>query len=170
MTDQNNINLEEIFQNAQEDPDLFSKINVEELLNALEKSTTDYLENKTIAIINQEIYDTINTLSCTIDRKREICNKLIGYRLVNELFELHRGKIVRTIKLTTDDNMNPSLRMHGVVMNIKFLDNGTHVVCMNPSRKFSQYKFDQHLTFQKLSMDEQLILMAYDYMEKNAGP
>ena len=59
MTDHSNINLEELFQNAQEDPTLFSKINVEELLNALEKTNTDYLENKTIATINQEIYDTI---------------------------------------------------------------------------------------------------------------
>ena len=163
--------FEEIFKNAQEDPELFSKINIESLLDALEKDSTDYLENKTLDIINKEIFDSIQPFQCSINKKKEICSKLIGYRLVNEIFELHRGKLVRTIKILDEKtnkyiNENPVLRMHGVVMNTKFLDNGTHIVCMNPSRKFSQYKFDSHLTFQKLSIDEQLILMAYEHIEK----
>jgi hypothetical protein len=168
----NDIDLEELFKNAQEDPELFSKINIESLLDALEKDSTDYLENKTLDIINQEIFNEIQSLHCSIEKKKEICGKLIGYRLVNQIFELHRGKLVRTIKIMDEKTNkyitdNPVLRMHGVVMNTKFLDNGTHIVCMNPSRKFSQYKFDSHLTFQKLSLDEQLILMAYEHIDKN---
>lgn len=161
-----NINVEELFKQAQEDPSLFSTINIDDLLNALEKDSTDYLENKTLNSINKEIFDTIHLLPFDINKKKELCQKLIGYRLVNQLFELHRGKLVKTIK-TSDHPITPYLRMHGVVMNTKFFDNGTHIVCMNPSRKFSQYKFDDHITFQKLSADEQLILMAYEYIEKN---
>jgi hypothetical protein len=160
-----NINIEEIFKQAQEDPTLFSTIDIDQLLNALEKDSTDYLENKTLNSINKEVFDTIHLLPFDINKKKEFCEKLIGYRLVNQIFELHRGKLVKTIKIA--NNAPPHLRMHGVVMNTKFLDNGTHIVCMNPSRKFSQYKFDDHITFQKLSVDEQLILMAYEYIEKN---
>jgi hypothetical protein len=50
----------------------------------------------------------------------------------------------------------------GIVVDIKFLDNGVHVLCLNNQRRLIQYKFDGSITFQKLSVDEQLILMAYE--------
>ena len=40
---------------------------------------------------------------------------------------------------------------------VKFLDNGTHILCKNGFR-FIQYKFDECITFQKLTNDEVMIL------------
>jgi hypothetical protein len=37
---------------------------------------------------------------------------------------------------------------------------------LNSQQRFIQYKFDDCLTFQKLSSEEQLILMAYEHLEK----
>jgi hypothetical protein len=52
------------------------------------------------------------------------------------------------------------------VVDIKFLDNGTQILTMNSLRRFIQFKFDECLTFQKLTVEEQLILMAYEHLER----
>jgi hypothetical protein len=54
----------------------------------------------------------------------------------------------------------------GIVVNIKFMDNGIHIITMNSQNRFHQYKFDECITFQKLSTEEQLILMAYNNLNK----
>ena len=59
---------------------------------------------------------------------------------------------------------NTNLTTGGIVTDIKFLENGIHVLCMNNQRRFIQYKFDDCYTFQKMSTDEQLILMAYSQL------
>ena len=58
-----------------------------------------------------------------------------------------------------------SLTNGGIVVDVKFLDNGTHILCKNGLR-FIQYKFDDCLTFQKLSADEQMVLSCYDFLRK----
>ena len=107
--------------------------------------------------------DGLYILKLYSEKIAEICNKLIGYRFVDEIHEIHKGKHVRWIRNTTQKLTNG-----GIVMDIKFLDNGTQILCMNSMHRFNQYKFDECLTFQKLSIEEQLILMAYDYMTNSA--
>ena len=160
----NNQNIDELFEQAQNDPTLFSTINIDELLENLEKDSTDYLENKTMKIINKEVFDIIQPMQCTIERKRDLCSKLVGFRVVNEIYELHKGKPVKTIRL---ENGVPKMALKGIVMNIEFSDIGTNILCMNQPGRFVKYRFDEHITFQKLSIDEQLILMAYEYIENH---
>jgi hypothetical protein len=160
------IDINEIFENALKDPELFSTLDIEKLLENIESEKNNYLEGKTMLSINNEIYDKINELkSCD---HHEICNKLIGYRYVDELHELHKGKHVRWIRLYKDAKQIDDIKLTngGIVTDIKFMNNGTHVLCMNSMRRFIQYKFDECLTFQKLSVEEQLILMAYEHIEK----
>ena len=151
--------IQELFENARRDPELFSTINIEKLLESIESEKNDYLDGKTMKDVTKEIYDIIQGFSIDDDIKKGFCNKLIGYRHVDVLHELHKGKHVRWIRNTISD---PKLTNGGIVTDIKFLDNGTHVLCMNSLRKFIQYKFDDCFTFQKLSPEEQLILMAYE--------
>jgi hypothetical protein len=155
--------IQEIFENARKDPELFSTIDIEQLLTSIESDKNDYLEGKTLKDINDDIYEKINTLITSTEKKQELCNKLIGYRYVDELHELHKGKHVRWVRNTIEE---PKLTNGGIVTDIKFLDNGTHVLCMNVLHRFVQYKFDDCITFQKLSQEEQLILMAYEHMDK----
>lgn len=167
----NNMNISEIFENAKRDPELLSNIDIDQLLNAIQDESTDYLEDKTLKSINNDIFKSLYEIGYRGEQLKEYCEKLIGYRLVNEVFELHKGKLVKTIRIFDDEykSVVPKLRMHGKVSNIKFLDNGTHVVCMmfingRFSNRYAQYKFDQYLTFQKLSDDENLILLTYEYL------
>lgn len=157
------LNINEIFENASKDPDLFSKIDIELLLESIEKDKNDYLENKTMQDVTQDIFNKVGELDISNEEKQIICNKLIGYRYVDEIHEIHKGKHVRWIR-----NSTQKLTNGGIVMDIKFLDTGTQILCMNSMQRFNQYKFDECITFQKLTVEEQLILMAYNYMNNSA--
>jgi hypothetical protein len=166
---QEKIDVHEIFENALKDPELFSTLDIEQLLDSIENDKNDYLENKTMNLVTEDIFKLIINLKLQSKDVEEICQKLIGYRYVDEVHELHKGKHIRWIRHTnskTPNNTKNCLTNGGIVMDIKFLDNGTHVLCMNNMRRFIQYKFDECYTFQKLSTEEQLILMAYEHMEK----
>ena len=153
--------INDIFDNAMNDPSLFSKIDIENLLDSIENIKNDYLENKTMEMINKEVFDVISELKINSKSKKEFCKKLIGYRLIDKINELHKGKHIRWIRLNTKDNIH-KLTNGGIVVNVKFLDNGIQVLCMSSGNRFIQYKFDECLTFQKLTVEEQLILMAYE--------
>jgi hypothetical protein len=154
------MNIDQIFKDAQNDSSLLSKIDINELLNSLENKNNDYLENKTLTDINNDKYTALIQINLSKENVQQYCEKLAEFRLVDEVYELHKGKYVRWINI--EDDANFKLQSGGFVFDIKFLDNGVHVLCMNNSRRFVQYKFDNCLTFQKLSMEEQLILMAYE--------
>ena len=156
-----NIDITELFENAMKDPTLFSTIDIDKLLESIENDKNDYLEKKSMKIITNEIYEKIEELQIPSKTRREYCHKLAGYRLVDDVHELHKGKHLRWIRETS-----PKLTNGGIVMNIKFLDTGTHVLCMSNGNRFIQFKFDECIIFQKMTLEEQLILMAYDYLEK----
>jgi hypothetical protein len=156
-----NIDINELFENAMKDPALFSTIDIDKLLGSIENDKNDYLERKSMKIITNEIYEKMEELQIQPKIRLEYCHKLAGYRLVDDVHELHKGKHLRWIR---EDS--PKLTNGGIVMNIKFLDTGTHVLCMSNGNRFIQFKFDECIIFQKMTLEEQLILMAYDYLEK----
>jgi hypothetical protein len=154
--------LHELFEKAMLDPTLFSTLDIDHLLESIEHDKNDYLENKSMRSISDEIYHYAKDLPVPVKTQLEYCQKLTGYRLVDDIHELHAGKHIRWIR-----KVSPfSLTNGGIVTNIKFLDNGTHVLCMSKGGRFIQCKFDECTIFQKMTLEEQLIMMAYDYLEK----
>jgi hypothetical protein len=127
---------------------------INDILDNLNTNDKSYLENKTVQSINQEINETLSYLG-EIEQD-SMCQKLKTYRFVDIIYELHRGKYVRFVKKNDND-----LKIGGIVVDIKFLDNGTHVVLLNKfSKKIIQFKFDDNYIFQKMTSEEQLILFA----------
>jgi hypothetical protein len=156
------ININEIFENAMNDPSTFSTLDIDQLLDKIENETNAYLDGKSMNTITDEIYDKINELNLTTEYAKELCSKLIGYRYVDGINELHKGKHIRWLRTTSKEKI---LTNGGIVVNIKFLDNGIHVVSKNSQHLFIQIKFDECMIFQKLSVEEQIILMAYEYID-----
>ena len=152
-----NTDINEIFDNALKDPSLLSKLDIDKLLDSLENPSNDYLENKTLSDVTNTVYDKLKDIDIEKEKIEILCNKLIGYRYVDEIFELHKGKMVRWLNL---DKKN--LTNGGIVVDIKFLKDGTQILCMNTQKRLIQYKFDNCYTFQKMTPEEQLILMAYE--------
>ena len=152
--------INDIMKDALNDPTLLSTLDINKLLNTLEHDKCNYLDNKTLETFIDENYDIMNALDISTDNKLKFCNKLIGYRSIDQINELHKGKYIRWYR-----NSNGKLTNGGILVDIKFLDNGIHILCMNSMRRFIQYKFDDCITFQKLTDEEQLILMAYAYIQ-----
>lgn len=154
------MDVKEIFEQALKDPSLTSNLDIEKLVESLEDERNDYLENKTMQEINQDIFNKIKKLNTSLEDKKEICEKLIGYHPINDVYELHKGKHIRWIR-------NNKLTNGGIIVDVKFTNNGTQVLCMNSAKRFIQIKIDECMIFQKLSETEQLIIMAYECVQKN---
>ena len=145
------MNMNQLFRDAQSDPSLFARLNIEELLDSTKH---DYLENETVTSITQSVFENIASLSISKEQTVDYCRKLVGYRFVDEIYQLHKGKHVRWIRTSAPDK----LLVGGIVVDIRFADEGVNVLCRLPNGRFMQYRFDQCLTFQKLTDDEQLVL------------
>ena len=155
------MNVNEIFETAQKDPTLFSTLDIEAILDSVENEKNDYLENKTMDDITKDVFENIAELSLTKEKTKNLCDKLIGYRFIDEINELFRGRHVRWIRRDCD-----KLTTGGIVVDIKFLKDGIQVLIKNNMNRFIQYRFDECLSFQKLSNEEQLLLMAYEELQK----
>jgi hypothetical protein len=152
-----NIDLNGLFENAKRDPSLFSTIDIQNLLDSIENERNDYLEDKTMASVHKDILEVLEEQELCDEDTEKYFKKLMEYRYVEEINELHTGKHIRWIRRT-----NNKLTNGGIIMDIKFMDTGTQILCRNACNKFIQIKFDECIIFQKLSIEEQLILLAYE--------
>ena len=143
--------IEEAFREAREDPSLLSTIDIEAVL----KKTDDvhYIEGKTVADLSKEVFDVINPLEISEENKEDICRRLIGYRWVDRLCDLRSGRLVRWVK-------KDRLTNGGLLMNVKIENTGVILLCKNNVGRFFSIKWDDSVVFQKLTMEEQLVLMA----------
>jgi hypothetical protein len=151
-----------ILQEAKSDPTLQSTLDIENIIKSVNNVDVDYLGDRTLKDIAKEIYEAIQEFDLPKQTISAYCGKLVEYRLVDAIYQLHKGKHVRWIRIANSHaSASYQLTNGGIVVDIRFLDNGTHIICKNKNR-FIQYKFDDCITFQKLSQDEQLLLSCYD--------
>jgi len=153
------MDVDAIFERVSKDTSLLAEIDIEELLRSVNNEKHDYLENKTLDTILDENICAIKTLKLPKEETKNICNRLVGYRYVENLYELHKGKHIRWIR-----SDNKKLTNGAIILDVKFFDNGSHILCRNTQHRLFQVKFNDCMVFQKLSTGEQLILMAYEHM------
>ena len=154
------MDVDAIFERVSKDTSLLAEIDIEELLRSVNNEKHDYLDNKTLGNILDENINAIKTLKLHREETKDVCNRLAGYRYIDNLYELHKGKHIRWIR--TD---NKKLTNGAIVMDVKFFDNGSHILCRNAQHRLFQVKFNDCMVFQKLSVGEQLILMAYEHVQ-----
>lgn len=158
--------IESIYKAAIDDPEIFAQINMDKLMESIENEKNQYLENKKTTDIANEIIDSMETFEISPTTREELCNKLVGYRYVDEIYQLHKGKHVRWIKKSDINKKQQILHKGGIVIEVKFQDNGIYVICCVSNTSYIiKYKYDDCLTYQKLSTDEQLILLANNYIQ-----
>jgi hypothetical protein len=117
-----------------------------------------FLEDKTLENIQQEI---INVFIREKIPNELFLPKLKDYYYIDKICDIKRGKHVRWIRKTNDKPV--SLTNGGIVADIKFLENGIYILVKNTRNQFIQYKYDDCITFQKLSVDELLFLHVQNY-------
>lgn len=146
--------IDEIFEEAKHDPTLFSTIDVDALLEKVEKE--HYLENKGILDISKEVFDAIDELDLEKEVAADFCSRLSGYRYVDRMCDLRNGRLLRWIKMT-----NRVLTNGGLLVNVKMDPKGVQLLCKNNTNRFFCVRFDDCVIFQKLTTEEQLVLMAF---------
>lgn len=149
------MNISQIFKEAREDPSLLSTINAKDLL---ESSKTDYLENKSFDSIAVDVFDSLRSLGISKNVMAQHLDKLSGYRFVDELHLLHKGKYVRWIRHDAPDK----LMKGGVVIDVQFGDFGANILCRLVTGDFLRFRFDKCNTYQKLTEEECMILALYE--------
>ena len=145
--------IEEIYKGAIEDPTLLSTIDIDSLLDKI--GDNHYLEGKTLDEVSKEIYDAIFSLGLTEEKTKEYCIRLIGYRPIDKLCDLRNGRLIRWIKKN-----GGSLTNGGLLVNVKIENTGVILLCKNNTNRFFNVRFDDSVVFQKLTMEEQIVLMA----------
>lgn len=74
------------------------------------------------------------------------------YRCVDRLCDLQKGRFLRWFK------QNGALSRGGVFVNLSFTDQGAVVLCkVLPQRSYVSFRFDQTLTFERLTPEEVLL-------------
>tara|TARA_B100001173_G_scaffold298805_1_gene296743 strand:- start:374 stop:826 length:453 start_codon:yes stop_codon:yes gene_type:complete len=141
--------IQGLIDKEKQNPDLESTLDVSALLSAAEKVSSDFLNNHTLSSISHNNFLSIQPYVIH-EKLHKILNKLHEYYHIDYVYQIHKGKHVRWLR-------NGILTNGGIVVDIKFLDTGTHILC-KCGKQFIQYKFDECITFQRLSTDEMMIL------------
>ena len=110
-------------------------------------------------------YDYLQKLLLSRDNLKDFHEKLKNYRYVDDLTDIQYGRYIRWINLKDPNKI--SLTRGGIIIDIKILSNGIHLVCKNTYNHKFQIKIDECYIFQKLTEQEQILLMALDYLDKS---
>jgi hypothetical protein len=154
------MDINAIFENVRKDTSLLANIDMDELIRATENDKNDYLNDKTLDDILEENIQAIKRLKLPKKDIVDLSSKLVGYRYIENVFDIHKGKHIRWVR------EGRPITNGAIVADVKFFDNGTHIVCTTTMGRVFQIKFNECTVFQKLSVGEQLILMAYEHVRK----
>ena len=138
-------------------------LNVDNLLKALDNEEHTNLINTSFQQIAKDKNDILQNLHLQKDKLKDFHKKLRQYRYIDELNDLKYGQYIRWINL---NNEILKLTSGGIFLDLKLLNNGTHVVCKNNINKVFQIKFDECIFFQKISNQEEIILKVLNYVNK----
>ena len=156
----------EIFKTYKKDEPstLFNQTHLDEIFKSMDSNQTNAFENNTIESVTRDIFNSLDEITISDESKRKYCEKLVGFRYIDEIKDIQTGRTLRWFHR----KKTPRLVCGGIVMNIKFTDMGTYIVC-----KFANYsnivqiKFDDMLIYQRMSADEELILATNSYLHKD---
>ncbi len=130
-------------------------------INNENNSSLIHYTNKKIKAIKN---DYLQKLQLSREELKDYHDKLKNYRYVDDLSDILYGRYIRWVNLKNPDNLK--LTKGGIIIEIKILENGIHVVCKNARNQRFQIKIDECLIFQKLTQQEQILLSALDYLQE----
>lgn len=153
----------EEFKNAKKDNTLLNSLNIEELLESVEKEHNKWLDNKTLSSIAKENYESIRTLEVGDEKLQKWCEHLLEFRKVNEIYEFKCGVPTKMIRKKNDEPYKFSYI--GILLSVTFKDTGTYICCLSPfnNRQYI-YKYDNAFFYQKITNEEKMILTALEHI------
>lgn len=153
-----NIDIKQIYEDAVKENNIFTADDIQNILDASTNSSNEHLEEQTTETIANIVHNSLNQINLSDELISDYYYRLKNYRYIDGINELHTGKHIRWIR-------NGKLTNGGILTNINIKDSGIQILCKNSLNKFITYKWDDCVTYQKLSMEEQLILIANDNIQ-----
>ena len=137
-------------------------MNVENLLKALDNEKNSKLLNLTTKKVMDMKLNILKELQLSKKEIIEISKKLKNYMYIDEINELRDGSYIRWISIK-----NPSklfLTRGAVLCEIKITDNEIQLICKSFTNSFFSLKMDENIIFQKLTDQEQVLLLALEQL------
>jgi len=133
-------------------------------MKALDNENNEGIQKYNTSLIKQIKNDYLQKLQLPRDTLLEYHKKLKDYRYVDDLSDIQYGRYIRWINLNDPENLK--LTTGGLIIDIKILANGIHVICKNNKNQRFQIKIDECFIFQKITDQEKIILYALDHVSK----
>ena len=133
------------------------------LQKALDNENNTSIMNLTTNKIKALKNDYLQKLQLSREQLKIFHKKLKDYRYVDDLTDIQSGQYIRWINLKNPENIK--LTNGGLIIDIKILSSGIHVVCKNNMNRRFQIKIDENIIFQKLTDQERILMSALDYLE-----
>ena len=118
------------------------------LLKSLDNENNSSMNNLTSNKIKSMKNDYLQQLQLSREKLKEYHTKLKEYRYVDDLSDIQYGRYIRWINLNDPNNLK--LTTGGIIIDIKILANGIHVICKNNKNQRFQIKIDECFIFQKI--------------------
>lgn len=150
--------INDLMRTAQKDPSLYSNINIQEIIESVNKERYNYINEMSAYDIQQEVYNVLKDNN--VDKISEYTEKLLSYRYIDSLNELQSGKFIRWIRKT-----DQTLTNGNILVNIEFTKDRTLLLLKSPTNRFIRIKWDECIVFQILTPEEQLILTTNQYIQ-----
>ena len=141
-----------------------SDLDVCELLNALENESNTSIMNLSTNKIKDMKNNMLQKLQLDRNTLKIFHKKLKDYRYCNDLRDMQYGYYIRWISLKSPDNVK--LTTGGIIIDIDIINSCIQLKVKNNLNRIYQIKFDEAMIFQKISLQEKVILGVLDYLEK----
>ena len=149
------MSFEEIWHEAHKDRSLgVDPEQLEQWLTQIPTEQYHYLEGQTTRTIHQTKMNVLQEH----EQKEKMIEKLQMYKYVDDIQDVRLGSFVRWVK----HDKKASLTNGGLVMKISFTDKGTYIVT-KIGKKVTHFGLNQNHTFQKLTSEEWIVLMANEH-------
>ena len=162
--------IQELFEPAQNDPALRNTLCVEELLEQIGAENRPHFAEKTLNEIMEEVLETITDLGVySPEFIEKNCRSLLEYQHIDAIHKFQSGRLLRWLRISPlePDETKAKLKYGALCTGVKFHNNGAYIQCVSANgKRFFQLKYDDHLFYQKLSPEEQMILALNQYVSK----
>lgn len=155
--------LVDLVKKTKKEQSLIQSIDVNDFFKYLENENHTYLENKTFKTIAEDILNELYSINSVPENEIPlICNKLTDYFLIKNINEFRKSHYIRYIK-----KGESKLYSGGILVNLYSNDKDIlYARLIIFGKRFINIKIDEHVFFQKLTSDEKIILLSFDYIEK----
>jgi hypothetical protein len=123
-------------------------------------SSSSYLEGKTLTNISQEIYDSLQGFS---DEFREkYYEQLAGeFRYVEKVCDLRLGVYTKCLTI-----LGKKVGKGGILVKVDVYEDKISLLC-KMGAYFQRHSFNDSVVFQKMSLDEKMVLISNEYCYKS---